>query len=48
MKKNLTRFMAMCLGRPQEQFTNQEIVFFYTAFIIIMTILSVFDVGMRM
>jgi hypothetical protein len=48
VKNILTRFMALCLGRSQEEFTTKDIVFFYVAFILIMSVLSYFDVGVRM
>jgi hypothetical protein len=48
MKKSLLWFMSFCLGRPSHTFSNKDIVFFYTAFIVIMSILSYLDVGVRM
>lgn len=39
--------MVFCLGRPGDNFSNKDIVYFYTAFIVIMSILTYFDVGLR-
>ncbi len=35
--------MAACLGRQQQEFSTKEIIFFYTAFVFVMTILSYFQ-----
>jgi hypothetical protein len=40
MKKNLSKFMAACLGRQQQDFSTGEIVVFYAAFIFLMSMLS--------
>jgi hypothetical protein len=39
IRRNLSRFMAACLGR-KEEFTIGEMIVFYTAFIFIMSVLS--------